>query len=156
MYRDIFNLVSIRKFFVPKNPNSEKEDSNAAKLGLWSAIAVAVIGAVTSISVVTIDKVIAPQITQEDVVETVKSNAPRTQFFEPLYSDGSISQNLVGDWQICSLMTSGTVHHNQACTCRIEKRAESDWLLHLELDDNVNGRFCRCQAACFDFGTISN
>ena len=137
---------------MPQNREEKPESSLAtAKIGFLSAIGVALIGAVSSIAVVTIDKVVAPRVTEAEVIETVQANAPKVQFFDELYSDDSVSQSLVGDWQICTLMTAGTVHNVQACTCQIEQDNEQRWSLHLQLDDNYDELYCRCRAACFDF-----
>jgi len=129
-----------------RNPSVE-----TAKIGLWSAVAVALIGAFASISVVTVDKVIAPRVTVQDVEETVRANAPEFMFFDEIRTDRVTRQPLPGNWQICTLATAGTVHHNQACTCSIGRDDNSDWFLDILLDENVPDHDCKCRAACFDF-----
>ncbi len=132
----------------------EKPDNSlvTAKISLWSAIAVAFIGAVASVAVVTVDKVIAPRVTVQDVEETVRANAPEVRFFDEIRIDRVTRQALPGNWQICTLATAGTVHHKQACTCSIGRDDNSDWYLDVLLDENVPGSKCKCRAACFDFG----
>jgi len=135
------------------NDRNEKSDNSlvTAKIGLWSAVAVALIGAVTSVAVVTVDKVIAPRVTSQEVEETVRANAPSFMFFDEIRTDRVTRQALPGNWQICTLATAGTVHHNQACTCSIRRDDNTDWFLDVLLDENVPGSDCKCRAACFDF-----
>ena len=72
--------------------------------------------------------------------------------FEPIATK-SLKKQSLGDWQICTLVTAGESHYDQACQCIIEnigKKDAVDWQLRVNLDPSVDG-ICNCRAACFNF-----
>lgn len=77
------------------------------------------------------------------------SNPPTITMYEQLNIGKNKTESL-GNHAFCLLSQVGTVHSNQACTCRINyDDSAKNWQLELRLDENVNGR-CRCQAMCID------
>lgn len=117
----------------------------------WAVVVAAFVSGLMAMGVVTIEKIIAPRLTEKDVIETIRDHAPKFEFFKEIRTDKNSRQPLPGKWQICTLVTAGTVHQNQACTCAIDRDANGSWFMDVLLDEKVDGSKCKCRAACFDF-----
>lgn len=121
---------------------------------IWPAI----IGALSAVAVALIQFVVAPMVTQQQLTEAkvelreeIESSFPKWQVFPIETTSKNIEEkNLPGKWDMCMLSTVGTVHARQACTCEVKPRDEQ-WYLSIELDETVEGGYCRCQASCVNF-----
>ncbi len=77
----------------------------------------------------------------------IATSLPNVKLFPRIHSKKPESQWL-GKWQVCTLITAGESHYNQACTCTIEEVEAGTWELRLHCDPTVDG-WCSCRAACF-------
>jgi hypothetical protein len=124
-----------------------------AKIGARQAIIVAIISAVITLSSLVTKEIIAPSFNKADVQQEIKKTSPQWKLFDELRTDKITSQSL-GDWQVCTLVTTGTIHANQACICELSDTDPTEafnWQLRVDLDENVRGAECICRAACFNF-----
>ena len=121
---------------------------------MGDTVKVAVISGVVAISSLIIKEIVAPSLSEQEVQQQINDARPTWEIFETIYTDKSTTQSL-GAFDMCALMTVGSVHENQACTCQLGQTSPGQpsnaWTLHVELNEDLEGSFCRCQAACLNF-----
>ena len=148
-------------------PKSDDVAEKIAKIGYKQAIALAVISGAIALSTIIVKDLVIPALKISDVQREIKNEVPglvekqlekvipEVKLFPAKNTKRNIEQPL-GDYQICTLVTAGETHHDQACRCILEDQDAApekfNWRLKVRLDESVNG-VCNCQAACFNFRT---